>query len=63
MAKHVAQYHTRIQSDFLILVSGENGEEHGGRFAEVIDRWPQSTDLSSQKVGEESHDVLTRFEF
>lgn len=62
MLEHVAEYHARVKSDLLVLVTLEGREEDLLPPTQILDRRPARAYLAPQQVREALHDVLARLE-
>lgn len=60
--QHLPQYHTRVQRNVLVLVSGQGSKEDLAFARDVFDCGPARADLSAQEVVEYLDDVFAGFE-
>lgn len=61
MAKHFTQDHARVECDLFILITRKGGKQNLTLPRYVLDRWPARTNLPSEKVVEDLHDVFPGF--
>ena len=63
MAQHLLEYHSCIESDFLVLVPCKGGEDDFVLGREVLDGRPSGAYLPAKEVVEYLNDVFAGFEF